>query len=152
VPAPRTEIVIQLSQGQVDGLGSVTDLTIAGAKLWDAGIRHAFTDASGWGVYLPLFSGVTWSRLSPAHQRVVRDAWAEVRDWARAYTQEELERGIEAIRAAGVVRRSPTEQDRLQMQNRLIAAEDELVRRGRMDPEFVQRVRERLEALQQAEP
>lgn len=41
VATPRSETVIQLSQGQVDGLGSMTDLTISGGKLWDAGTRCA---------------------------------------------------------------------------------------------------------------
>ncbi len=148
VPAARTEIVIQLSQGQVDGLGSVTDLTIAGAKLWDAGIRYGFADSAGWGVYFPLFSGVTWSRLSEPHRRAVRDAWAEVRDWARTYTAEELERGIAAIRANGIEMFEPSDDDRQRMRARMLDAQDELVRRGRMDPEFVGRVAARLAELQ----
>ena len=38
VATPRSETIVQLGQGQIDGLGSMTDLTISGGKYWDAGI------------------------------------------------------------------------------------------------------------------
>jgi len=148
VATPRTEIVMQLSQGQIDGLGSMTDLTISGGKLWDAGIRYAFRDNSGWGVYIPLSSEVTWNRLSEKHRDAVRLGWEEVKAWAREYTENELSNGVETNEQNGVVNYSPTIDEQRQMRERLIAEQDSLIATGRMDADFVARVQARLAELQ----
>jgi TRAP-type C4-dicarboxylate transport system substrate-binding protein len=148
VATPRSETVMQLSQGQIDGLGSMTDLTIAGGKYWDAGIRYAFRDTAGWGVYIPLVSQVTWERLGSGQRDAIRLGWQEARDWARAYTATELANGIEMNRANGVVSYSPTPEERQRMRERLLAEQDALVAEGRMDAEFVARVQARLAELQ----
>ena len=83
VATPLGETVMQLSQGQIDGLGLMTDLTISGSKLWDAGIRYAFRDTAGWGVYIPLVSQVTWDRLTGSQRDAVRRGWSEAEAWAR---------------------------------------------------------------------
>lgn len=148
VATPRSETVIQLSQGQVDGLGSMTDLTISGGKLWDAGIRYAFRDIAGWGFYMPLVSRATWSGLSDSERDAIRRGWAEAEEWARAYTAEELERGVAANLEHGVVNFAPTPDEQRRMRERLIAEQDALVRQGRMDPDFVARVKARLAELE----
>lgn len=148
VATPRTEIVLQLSQGQIDGIGSMTDLTISGGRFWDAGIRYAFRDLSGWGVYIPLVSEVTWNRLSGNQQDAVRLGWEETKDWARAYTAEELANGIETNLEHGIVSYSPSPEEQRQMRERLIAEQDVLVEKGRMDADFVARVQARLAELQ----
>jgi TRAP-type C4-dicarboxylate transport system substrate-binding protein len=148
VATPRTEIVLQLSQGQIDGLGSMTDLTISGGKLWDAGIRYAFRDTAGWGVYVPLVSEVTWNELSSGQRDAVRFGWEEVKDWARAYTETELDNGIEINRRNGIVSFSPSAEARDRMRARLVAEQDSLVEKGRMDAGFVARVQARLAELQ----
>jgi TRAP-type C4-dicarboxylate transport system substrate-binding protein len=140
VPAPRSEVVMQLSQGQIDGIGSMTDLTISGGKLWDAGVRYGFRDDAGWGVYVPLVSAATASRLSPEQRRAIFDGWSDTRDWARAFTEKELVTGIETNAAHGVTVYAPTETDRDTMRAKLVAEQDALVRAGRMDPNFVARV------------
>ena len=140
VPAPRSEVVMQLSQGQIDGIGSMTDLTISGGKLWDAGVRYGFRDDAGWGVYVPLVSAATASRLSPEHRRAIFDGWSDTRDWARAFTEKELVTGIETNAAHGVTAFTPTEADRDAMRAKLVAEQDVLVRAGRMDANFVARV------------
>ncbi len=150
VATPRTEIVIQLSQGQIDGLGSMTDLTISGGRLWEAGIRYGFTDRAGWGVYFPLVSAVTWAKLSAAQQKAITDGWAVVETWARAYTQDELERGIEASIEHGVALTTPTPADQAEMRARLLEEQGRLIAAGRMDADFVARVGKRLAELQGA--
>jgi TRAP-type C4-dicarboxylate transport system substrate-binding protein len=148
VATPRSETVIQLSQGQVDGLGSMTDLTISGGKLWDAGIRYAFRDIAGWGFYMPLVSQATWSRLTESQRDAIRRGWAEAEEWAREYTAAELDRGVAANLENGVVNYSPRPDEQQRMRERLIAEQDALVREGRMDPDFVARVQARLAELQ----
>ena len=148
VATPRSETVIQLSQGQVDGLGSMTDLTISGGKLWDAGIRYAFRDIAGWGFYMPLVSKATWSRLSESHRAAIRRGWLEAETWAREYTAAELERGVAANLEHGVVNFSPPPDEQQRMRERLIGEQAALVEQGRMDADFVARVQARLAELQ----
>jgi TRAP-type C4-dicarboxylate transport system substrate-binding protein len=148
VATPRSETVMQLSQGQIDGLGSMTDLTISGGKLWDAGIRYAFRDIAGWGVYIPLVSQVTWNRLTESQRDAIRRGWKDTRDWAREYTAAELENGAAVNLQNGVVSYSPSPQERQRMRERLIAEQDLLVEQGRMDADFVARVEARLAELQ----
>jgi TRAP-type C4-dicarboxylate transport system substrate-binding protein len=148
VATPRSETVIQLSQGQVDGLGSMTDLTISGGKLWDAGIRYAFRDIAGWGFYMPLVSQATWSRLTESHRDAIRRGWMEAEAWAREYTEAELDRGVAANLQNGVVNYSPPPDEQQRMRERLIGEQAALVEQGRMDPDFVARVQARLAELQ----
>ncbi len=148
IATPRSETVIQLSQGQVDGLGLMTDLTISGGKLWDAGIRYAFRDTSGWGFYMPLVSGASWNRLTESQRDAVRLGWQEAAAWARDYTAAELERGIAANLENGISSHSPSPEDQQRMRERLMAEQDALVGQGRMDPDFVARVQARLAELQ----
>jgi TRAP-type C4-dicarboxylate transport system substrate-binding protein len=147
VPAPRSEVVMQLSQGQIDGIGSMTDLTISGGKLWDAGVRYGFRDEAGWGVYIPLVSAATADRLGRAQRDAIFAAWNDVRDWARAYTETELVAGMEANAENGVTVHTPTAEDREQMRAKLVAQQDALVAAGRMDAAFVHRVASLLESL-----
>ena len=148
IATPRSETVIQLSQGQVDGLGSMTDLTISGGKLWDAGIRYGFRDIAGWGFYMPLVSRATWSRLTDSERDAVRLGWAEAAEWAREYTAVELDRGVAANVEHGVVNFSPSPDEQQRMRARLIAEQPALVAEGRMDPAYVARVQARLAVLQ----
>jgi len=148
VATPRSETVMQLSQGQIDGLGSMTDLTISGGKLWDAGIRYAFRDTAGWGVYIPLVSEITWNRLTLDQRAAIRRGWEEVEGWARDYTAAELASAVETNLANGVVSYSPSPEEQQRMRARLIAEQDMLIEQGRMDPAFVARVQARLAELQ----
>lgn len=147
VPAPRSEVVMQLSQGQIDGIGSMTDLTISGGQLWDAGVRYAFRDDAGWGVYVPLVSAATVRRLGEAERGAIFAAWNDVRDWARNFTETELVAGIETNTAHGVTSFTPSDADREAMRAKLVAQQGELVAAGRMDAEFVDRVAAYLETL-----
>jgi TRAP-type C4-dicarboxylate transport system substrate-binding protein len=148
VATPRSETVMQLSQGQIDGLGSMTDLTISGGKMWDAGIRYAFRDIAGWGVYIPLVSEVTWNRLTETQRIAIREGWSEAEAWAREYTETELENGVATNQENGVVSFSPSPEEQQRMRARLIAEQDMLVEQGRMDADFVARVQARLAELQ----
>jgi TRAP-type C4-dicarboxylate transport system substrate-binding protein len=148
VATPRSETVMQLSQGQVDGLGSMTDLTISGGKLWDAGIRYAFRDIAGWGFYMPLVSRATWNKLTDSQRDAIRQGWKEAEAWAREYTAAELENGVATNVEHGVVNYSPSPEEQQRMRERLIAEQDLLVEQARMDAGFVARVRARLQAPQ----
>lgn len=137
---PRSEIVLQLTQGQIDGLGSVTDLTIKGGKLWEAGIKHAFADNAGWGVYIPLASKASLDKLSDEDRAIVHEAWQEVVGWAREQSAAELAEARSINESNGVVYIDPSEEEVSAMRDKAIALQDKIVADGGMDADFVSRV------------
>ncbi|MGH1423224.1 MAG: TRAP transporter substrate-binding protein DctP [Pseudooceanicola sp.] len=137
---PRSEIVLQLTQGQIDGLGSVTDLTIKGGKLWEAGIANAFADNSGWGVYIPLMSKASLSKLSAEEQAIVNDAWSDVVGWARDYAANELAQARAVNESNGVTYHDATPADVAAMREKMVAAQDAIVEKSGMNADFVSRV------------
>jgi TRAP-type transport system periplasmic protein len=147
VATPRTEIVMQLTQGQIDGMGSVTDLTISGGKLWEAGIKHAFADNAGWGTYLPLVSKASLDKLTPEQQKIVLDSWKDVVGWARDHAAAELDKAIEANKANGVTYHEPSKADVDAIRAKLVEEQDKIVSSSGMDAEFVAKVKAALEAL-----
>jgi TRAP-type C4-dicarboxylate transport system substrate-binding protein len=126
----------------------MTDLTISGGKLWDAGIRYAFRDIAGWGFYMPLVSRATWNRLTASQRDAISSGWLEAATWAREYTANELERGVAANLENGVVNYAPPPDEQRRMRERLIGEQPALVEQGRMDADFVARVQARLAELQ----
>lgn len=137
---PRSEIVLQLSQGQIDGLGSVTDLTIKGGKLWEAGIANAFSDNAGWGVYIPLMSKATLAKLSAEEQQIIDDAWTDVVGWARDYAAQELADARKINEEKGVTYHDANADEVAAMKAKMVAAQDQIVEAGGMDADFVARV------------
>lgn len=137
---PRSEIVLQLTQGQIDGLGSVTDSTIKGGKLWEAGIKHAFNDNAGWGVYIPLVSKATMAKLSADEQQAIQDAWGEVVGWAREEAAKQLAEARSINESNGVVYVDPDPAEVAAMREKMVGVQDKIVKDGGMDADFVGRV------------
>lgn len=137
---PRSEIVLQLTQGQIDGLGSVTDLTIKGGKLWEAGIANAFADNAGWGIYIPLVSKATMNKLTEQERAIINDSWAEIVGWARDYTAKELADARKVNEENGITYHDPDPASIAAMKEKLVAAQDKIVASGGMNAEFVGRV------------
>lgn len=147
VATPRTEIVLQLTQGQIAGLGSVTDLTISGGRLWEAGIRHAFNDNAGWGVYIPLVSARAMAALTPEQRQIINDAWGQVVGWARDYAAEELEGARAVNEANGITYADPAAESIAAMRERMMAVQDGIVASSGMDADYVARVAAALSGL-----
>ncbi len=147
VATPRTEIVLQLTQGQIAGLGSVTDLTISGGRLWEAGIRHAFNDNAGWGIYIPLASARSLEAMTEEQRAVIHQAWSQVVGWAREYSAEELETARATNEANGVTYADPSDEAVAAMRERMVGLQDEIVAASGMDAEYVGRVAAALQGL-----
>lgn len=143
---PRSEIVLQLTQGQIDGLGSVTDLTIKGGKLWEAGIANAFSDNAGWGVYIPLVSKATLGKLTDEETAIINASWLEVAGWARDYAAKELAEARKINEDNGVTYHDPSQEEINAMREKMVAAQDAIVKDGGMDADFVGRVHEALKS------
>ena len=136
---PRSEIVLQLSQGQIDGLGAVTDLTIMGGKLWEAGIDNVFVDNAGWGIYIPLISQRSLDKLSDAEQAAIEDAWAETVGWANEQSAMERAEARSVNESHGLVYTEATPEQIEAMKATLLAAQGDIVKSGGMDAGFVER-------------
>lgn len=146
VATPRTEIVLQLTQGQIAGLGSVTDLTISGGRLWEAGIRHAFNDNAGWGVYIPLISAASLANMTEAQREVVVGSWSQVVGWARDYAAEELAGARALNEANGITYADPSDEAVAAVREQMLGLQAEIVTASGMDPDYVGRVQAALAA------
>lgn len=140
VATPRTEIELQLTQGQIAGMGSVTDLTISGGRLWEAGIRHAFNDNAGWGIYIPLVSARTLDSLPADQRQALLDAWGDVVGWAREHAAEELAGARARNESNGVTYADPPAEMVAAMRERMLGLQDQIVASSGMDAAFVGRV------------
>ncbi|MCL4676799.1 MAG: TRAP transporter substrate-binding protein DctP [Pararhodobacter sp.] len=140
VATPRTEIVLQLTQGQIAGLGSVTDLTISGGRLWEAGIRYAFNDNAGWGVYIPLISARALDAMTEAQRQAVDDAWGQVVGWARDHAAEELAGARRINETNGITYADPSDETVAAMRDRMMDLQGDIVAASGMDADFVGRV------------
>lgn len=147
VATPRSEIVIQLTQGQIDGLGSVTDLTISGGKLWEAGIANAFADNAGWGTYIPLVSKRTMEGLTEAQRQIIDDAWSEVVGWARQYAEDELAKARALNKEHGITYHEPSQAEIEAARETLLSEQQDIVADSGMDPDFVGRVQDALDSM-----
>ncbi|PJE28800.1 TRAP-type C4-dicarboxylate transport system, substrate-binding protein [Pseudooceanicola antarcticus] len=136
---PRSEIVLQLSQGQIDGLGAVTDLTIMGGKLWEAGIDHVFVDNAGWGIYIPLISQRSLDKLSKAEQAAIEEAWAETVGWAGEQSAADRAEARSVNESHGITYTEATPEQIESMKATLLAAQADIVKSGGMDADFVER-------------
>ncbi|MBV7407392.1 TRAP transporter substrate-binding protein DctP [Maritimibacter sp. DP1N21-5] len=138
--AARSEIPLMLSQGQIDGMGGVTELTITGGKLWESGIQNAFADNAGWGYYMPVVSQRTMDKLSEEEQAIVRDSWAEIVGWAADHAAEELAqaRAVLAENGVTVVDADPAEV--ATKREELLGLQNQIVTEGGMDAAFIERV------------
>ncbi|WP_288926589.1 TRAP transporter substrate-binding protein DctP [uncultured Maritimibacter sp.] len=143
--ARRSEIPLLLSQGQIDGMGGVTELTIIGGKLWESGIKNVFADNAGWGFYMPVVSQATMDKLSEDQQAIIRDTWAEVGQWAAAHAAEEMASARETLAANGVTVVDADPEMVAEKRTALIELQDKIVADGGMDADFIGRVTEALD-------
>src|SRR5947209_2568173 len=70
------DVPLALSQGTFDALSS-TNESVASAKLWDSGVKHAFEDHEFFGMYVPLVSTSFYNKLPPDLQKLVVDTWTK---------------------------------------------------------------------------
>ncbi|MAM60059.1 TRAP transporter substrate-binding protein DctP [Maritimibacter sp. UBA3975] len=143
--ARRSEIPLLLSQGQIDGMGGVTELTIIGGKLWESGIKHIFADNAGWGFYMPVVSQRTMDKLTDEQQAIIRDTWTEVGEWAAGYAADEMAKARETLAANGVTVLDADLDMVAAKRQELLDLQDSIVSDGGMDADFIARVTEALD-------
>lgn len=143
--ARRSEIPLMLSQGQIDGMGGVTELTIIGGKLWESGIKNIFADNSGWGFYMPVVSQRTMDKLTEEQQAIIIDTWVEVHDWAAAHAAEEMSTARDTLAENGVNVVDADPDMVAEKRQTLLDLQDKIVSEGGMDADFIARLTEALD-------
>jgi TRAP-type transport system periplasmic protein len=141
VAIPFGDVPLALTQNAVDGLFSSHE-TIRSAKLWEAGVSHAFDDFQAFLVYIPMVSQGFWGRLDAEAQEALVEAWADVVGDGRALAAERqaaakaegMQHGISAVDGDPADLRA--------MREKLLAAQDEVIRELGIDPDFAARVQE----------
>lgn len=138
--APRAEVPLMLSQGQIDGLATVTELTITGGKMWEPGIKNVFADYAGWGFYMPLVSQRTMDKLTEAERAIIIEAWDETFGWAGELAAAELADARATLAANGVSVVDATPDDIAAQRSALLALQDQIIADSDMDAAFIGRV------------
>jgi C4-dicarboxylate-binding protein DctP len=87
-----------LQRGRLDGL-LTTDETVASARLWEQGIRHATVIDAYFAQYIPVISRSYWESLPEELRSAIRASWESIVDEARAeasLAQHDARRTLEA--------------------------------------------------------
>ncbi|MEP4377696.1 MAG: TRAP transporter substrate-binding protein DctP [Alphaproteobacteria bacterium] len=143
VPWPDTPLA--LTQGTVEGLFT-THVTVASAKLWDAGIKYAFEDQQWFAQYVPMVSRKVWDDFDEATKAAVIDAWAETINGMREFTEANQGRARKQLEGNGINVVQATPEQLSAMRTRLLAVQNEIVEKGKMDADYVARVKAALDA------
>ena len=132
-----------LQTGTISALWS-TQESVASAKLWDAGVRHAMEDRQAIVQYLPLMSLSAWNDLPAELQTALTDTWDSMVDGQREMALDRqiaaralnVENGIETV--------DPDPASLAAMRDKLLAAQPDLVAELGMDADFIGRVQAEL--------
>lgn len=92
-----------LQRGVVDGFSSAPFLTSIAVGLQE--FAPYVSDAGGMGVYAVSSTSINlgvWNRLSPEHRALIEEVAAEVPDYYASVLNEQVDAGVEALKAAGV--------------------------------------------------
>ena len=141
---PWADLPLALQQGAVDAL-ITTNMSAASAKLWDAGVDHAFLDRQFFPQYVPMVGHDFWEGLTPEQQQVLTDSWAAVVEQARADAAAGQEAAVRELKEHGVTVVEPPQEDLDEWRRRLTDTQGDLVDELGLDPELVERARAEIE-------
>lgn len=108
-----------LESGRLDGL-MTTHETVASARLWERGVRHAFEDRQYFAQYVPLIAGRFWKRLPTDLRTAIAETWEAQVEAARAEAAAAQQAARAELVAHGVTIITPSEQS-LRARRRAIA-------------------------------
>ena len=145
VSIPFGDVPLALAQNTVDGLMS-THESIRSAKLWDSGLKYSYDDRQGFLSYVPMVSGVVWKELEADVRTIIVDTWAEVVGPAREFAEARQAEAREVAAQNGMVNTQATPESLSAMRRELIEAQPAVVEELGMDPDFVERVANALDA------
>ena len=125
-----------LQRGTVDGL-MATHESVRSAKLWDSGIKYAYDDYQGFYQYVPVISMRAWERLPSDIRKIIVDTWESKVDDIRKFAEERQASARVEGAKNGIARTDASPEDLAAMRKTLLATQDNLVTKLRIDPKLV---------------
>ncbi len=125
-----------LQRGTVDGL-LTTHESVRSAKLWDAGLKHAYDDNQAFFQYVPVMSNRAWSKLPKDLQDLVVNTWEAKVDAMRKFAEDRQASARADGAKMGIVRVDASASDLAAMRKKLVAGQPDLVKKLRMDADFI---------------
>ena len=128
-----------LQRGTMDGLMTTFE-SMRSAKLWDAGLKHAYVDNQSFTQYVPMISGKSWAKYPKDIQDLIKKVWAEEIDGIRNDAEGRQQSAMEDAKKHGVSVVHPPKADLAAARKLLMSKQDELAAELKIDPALVKRV------------
>ncbi|MCX7151919.1 MAG: TRAP transporter substrate-binding protein DctP [Proteobacteria bacterium] len=135
VQAPWPDVPMALNAGTFDAVVTGNDGVVS-AKLWDAGIKHAYLNRMHYAFYVPMVSAVFWKKLSPELQTLLVDSWAEIRPEGRKASKASDDAAAIEMEKNGIKLVRPAEAQ-LAAQKAMLLSTVDLAKETRITPEFI---------------
>jgi TRAP-type transport system periplasmic protein len=130
------DVPLALSQGTFDALTS-TNESVASAKLWDSGVRHALEDHNYFAMYIPIISVSFYNKLPPDLKKIVIETWAKNIAKYRDDAALAQKKGREEDEAHGIHFVDPTPQRLAELRQKLMSTEDTVAKELKISPEVL---------------
>jgi TRAP-type transport system periplasmic protein len=138
VLVPWPDVPLAMTQGTVDGLITTFE-SVRSAKLWDSNVKYAYADRETFYQYLPMVSKAFWDKTTPEIRKFITDTWAATIDDIRKTAAERQQEAREDAQKAGITVVDPKPADLKAAREKLMAAQDAIIKATGIDPEFVRR-------------
>lgn len=133
---PWPDVPLALSSSAVDGIAS-THESVASAKLWESGLKHAFEDRQWFGQYVPMVSQSFWAKLTPDLQKAVVESWgAVIREGREMAAQGQKDARLE-MEKHGVTVVTASNEALREVRQRMMSIQDKIVAEMKIDVDLV---------------
>jgi C4-dicarboxylate-binding protein DctP len=128
-----------LQRGTMDGLMTTFE-SVRSAKLWDSGLKHAYENNQSFTQYVPLISNKTWKKYPKEIQDLITKVWADKIDKIRDHAEERQKSATEDAKKNGIAVVVPTKEDTAATRKKLMSAQEDLIKKLQLEPDFVKKV------------
>jgi TRAP-type transport system periplasmic protein len=132
-------VPLALSQGTFDGFVSSNE-SLVSAKLWEAGVKYALEDHQFVAEYLPMISLAFWSKLTPEHQTLMTEIWAQNISTYRANMATAQTKARKTLEEHGIKFADPTPEQSDAERQKMMPEQDQLAKDIKVAPEVVKLV------------
>jgi C4-dicarboxylate-binding protein DctP len=133
---PWPDVPLALSSATVDAIQS-THESVASAKLWESGLKYSFEERQWFGQYVPMVGQAFWSKLAPDVQKAMVDSWAAIIGEGRKLAAKAQLDARAEMERQGMKVVTASDESLRQWREKLMAAQDSIVRTMKIDPELV---------------
>ena len=143
---PWPDLPLAMTQGTVDG-AITTFESVRSAKLWDSNVKYAFADRETFYQYVPMVSQAFWNRVSPDIRQFISETWdSTIDDIRKAAAERQASARVDAEKM-GIKVTDPDPADLKAARQKLMAAQDDIIKETGIDPDFVGKVQSALTAV-----